>query len=256
MAGHPRSARAATTLLVAGLLAAVAPAAAPDPMRTNSAEGHLAPALQLRGGVASSSNGPTGAAPAGTGSSCTDVQKRATVDGRPHLRSIPAIESITIVPSAGALRVSYRFRRRVALAPEGVLFAWQVFVYRHRADATKAAAGFDLTLEDRGAGWEPAGWTIEIDATSDSRQVDTDVRTDAARDELTVVYPAGFGDLRPPFYWYADQFVIRAYLPRAAAPRRDYSIHGTESIDCPAAMAANGGMPVPRLLLAVDSAAG
>jgi hypothetical protein len=177
------------------------------------------------------------------------VQKKATVVGRPDLELPPAIESITVAPVKGALGITYRFGRRLALAPQGVLFAWQVFLFRRRHDAVRGSAGLTLTLQDRGQGWEPSGWTIEVSSATDSRQVDGNVATDAARDELSVEYPQGFGNLRPPFYWYATQMVVRSYLPRSSPPVRDWAVNGTESLDCPAAMADDGGVPTPGLLL-------
>ncbi|HYA45631.1 MAG TPA: hypothetical protein VED59_08485, partial [Acidimicrobiales bacterium] len=47
----------------------------------------------------------------------------------------------------------------------------------------------------------------------------------------TTSFPAGFVDLRPPFYWFASQEEYRAYLPREG--RQDWSVNGSVVTDCP-----------------------
>jgi len=166
--------------------------------------------------------------------SCTNPQPSSTVQGNPHVSSVPQIESVSLVPRAGGLLVSYKFRTPLALVPEGVYLSWAIYVYRHRSDAGKSQRAVLLQVEDRGKGWEPSGWTILASIGTDASPVEGSVQTDKAGDELSTFFPAGFTNLLPPFYWFASQEEYRAYLPEAnKAHPQNWNVNGSVTTDCP-----------------------
>jgi hypothetical protein len=168
------------------------------------------------------------------GFSCNNPQPSSTVQGNPHVSSVPRIESISLVPRAGGLLVSYKFRTPLVLAPEGVYLSWAIYVYRHRSDAGVPDRAVELQVEDRGKGWEPSGWTILASAGANASPVSGSVQTDTAGDELSTFFPAGFTNLRPPFYWFASQEEYRAYLPEAnKAHPQNWNVNGSVTTDCP-----------------------
>lgn len=170
-----------------------------------------------------------------TSFSCTNPQQASTVQGNPDVSSVPEIESISLVPRAGGLVVSYKFGAPLVLAPEGVYLSWAIYVYRHRSDAGKPDKAIELQVENRGKGWEPTGWTILASIGTDTSPVDGSVQADAAGDELSTFFPAGFTNLRPPFYWFATQEEYRAYLPEAnKAHPQNWNVNGSVTTDCPA----------------------
>ena len=174
------------------------------------------------------------AAAAPTSFSCTNPQPSSTVQGTPDVRSVPQIESIGLVPRAGGLVVSYKFRTPLVLAPEGVYLSWVIYVYRHRSDAGAPQRAVELQVEDRGKGWEPSGWTILASIGTDASPVAGSVQTDTAGDQLSTFFPAGFTNLRPPFYWFASQEEYRAYLPVAnKAHPQNWNVNGSVTTDCP-----------------------
>ena len=179
-----------------------------------------------------------------TSFSCTNPQHASTVQGNPDVSSVPEIESIGLVPRAGGLVVSYKFGAPLVLAPEGVYLSWAIYLYHHRSDAGKADKAIELQVENRGKGWEPTGWTILASIGTDTSPVDGSVQTDTAGDELTTFFPAGFTNLRPPFYWFASQEEYRAYLPEAnKAHPQNWNVNGSVTTDCPA-----GVRPTPNSL--------
>jgi hypothetical protein len=165
---------------------------------------------------------------------CTDPQRVSTVQGNPHVTSVPPLESVSLVPVFGGLTVSFRFRKPLVLAPEGVYISWTVYIYRHRSDASSYEQGVQLEFQDRGKGWEPSGWTILASTYTDDKPISGDVHMDQARDELSTFFPPGFFNLNPPFYWFAGQEEYRAYLPSSnkAAPQ-DWAVNGAVFTDCP-----------------------
>jgi hypothetical protein len=173
------------------------------------------------------------------------------VQGNPHVTSVPALQSVALVPASGGLKVSFKFRTPLVLAPEGVSLLWTVYVYRHRSDASNFERGIELQFQDRGKGWEPTGWTIVASTYTTQVPIGGDVHTDKARDQLTVYFPSGFVDLSPPFFWFASQEEFRAYLPEAnkAAPQ-DWSVNGEVYTDCPAGVRQGpNSAPYPAKLL-------
>jgi hypothetical protein len=189
----------------------------------------------------------TSAAAVQKGISCTHPETHPKVIGKPHLSSIPRLVAVTLQPRNGGLGISYRFQRPLVTAPAGVLISWRVFVYRDRQQAADPAAGITLTVEDRGAGWQPSGWTITTAAGTNLGQVDGNVYINKSRDELSVFFPKGFANLRTPFFWYSNEWEIRAFLP-TKKNKPDYTVNGSVSFDCPAGVNASG-QPDPRLLL-------
>jgi hypothetical protein len=181
------------------------------------------------------------------GVACTHPQTHATIIGKPHLSSVPTLVAVTLSPHNGGLGISYRFHKRLVLAPAGVLIAWRVFVYRNRDDAANPAAGVTLTVEDRGVGWQPSGWTITTALGTNLGQVDGNVFINKAHDELSVFFPKGFANLRTPFFWYSNEWEIRGFLP-TKTNKPDYTVNGSVSFDCPAGINASG-QPDPNLLL-------
>ena len=150
------------------------------------------------------------------------------------MASVPSLQSVGLVPQAGGLRVTFRFHKPFAVAPEGVYLAWSVFVFRHRSDAQNLDSGLQLQVEDRGKGWQPTGWTILASMGTADNLVQGQVRTDKAHDQFTTFFPGGFANLSPPFYWFASQEEYRAYLPvgnKAAA--QDWNVNGAIFTDCP-----------------------
>ena len=183
---------------------------------------------------------------------CTNPQRRATVVGTPRLTSVPALVAVSLYPHAGGLGVTFLFRRPLVMAPAGVLISWRVFVYRHRNDAANPASGQTLNLEDRGAGWEPSGWTITTALGSSLAQIDGNVTINKARDALSVFFPKGFGDVSTPFYWYANEWEFRSFLPTKNPDKPNYAVTGSVSFDCPSGVTASG-TPDPKLLLYLTS---
>jgi hypothetical protein len=172
--------------------------------------------------------------------SCTNPQHASTVQGNPQVTAVPRIQSISLVPRAGGLVVTYKFRAPLVLAPEGVYLSWAIYVYRHRSDAAKAQLAVELQVENRGKGWEPTGWTILASIGTDATPVEGSVQTDPAGDQLTTFFPAGFTNLRPPFYWFASQEEYRAYLPQAnKAHPQNWNVNGSVTTDCPAGVRRN-----------------
>jgi hypothetical protein len=163
---------------------------------------------------------------------CTNPQRTSTVQGNPHVASVPSLEAVTLQPSSGGLMVSFRFSKPLVFAPEGVYISWTVFVYRHRSDASNYQAGVQLQFQDRGKGWQPTGWTILAAVGSTNNLVAGQVHTNKAHNELTTYFPGGFADISPPFYWFATQEEYRAYLPQAAS--QDWNVYGAVFTDCPA----------------------
>ncbi len=150
-------------------------------------------------------------------------------------------------PHDGGLGISYLFRRPLVAAPSGVLIAWRIFIYRSREEATNPASGLTLTVDDRGVGWQPSGWTITTALGTNLGQVDGNVYINKARDELSVFFPKGFANLRPPFFWYSNEWEIRAFLPDKKN-KPDYTVNGSVSFDCPDGVNVSG-QPDPERLL-------
>lgn len=185
--------------------------------------------------------------------SCDTIGK-GMVTGTPDLSAgaVPAIRSVQIEPNLGGLVVLYKFSKGFTLAPEGVYFAWTVYIFRHRADASNPVQTIELQIEDRGAGWQPTGWSVLASTYYNSSPVSGQVRTDKAHDRLATFFPAGFTNLKPPFFWYASQEVFRGYLPRKSkTAHQDFSVNGSIVRDCPSGVrAATYSLPDPAKLLA------
>jgi hypothetical protein len=171
------------------------------------------------------------------------------VYGTPHISSVPAIEGVTITPSFGGLLVAYKFAKPLVPAPSGVYDSWTIYVFQHRGDAAHPAEGVQLQIEDRGAGWEPTGWTLLATLGTTNNQLEGNVRTNKAGNVIQTFFPAGFADLQPPFYWYAEQVQDRAYLPRDN--RADFSVNGTITSDCPNGIMGPAGLPDASKLIEV-----
>lgn len=218
-------------LLAAGLFGGVQPALA---ARSDPGETDLATA-----------------ASATTAFFCRDPQQVGTVQGTPDLTGVPMLKYVKVVPSRGGLSVSFKFRKPIVLAPEGVYIAWTVYVYRHRHDASSYSKGTELQFQDRGKGWEPTGWAIVASTPASTTPVHGNVHIDRARDELSTYFPAGFANLRPPFYWFASQQEFRAYLPRASkTAHQDWSVNGSVYSDCPSGVRLGPtSLPIPARLL-------
>jgi hypothetical protein len=182
-------------------------------------------------------------------SSCASSQWASTVYGTPHISRVPTIEAVIVTPSFGGLLVSYRFKKPFIAAPAGVYDAWTIFVFQHRSDAGNLESAVQLQIEDRGAGWEPSGWTLLATLGTTDNQVQGNVRTNKAGNVIQTFFPAGFADLQPPFYWYAEQVQDRAYLPRDN--RADFSVNGTITSDCPNGVMGPAGVPEASKLIGV-----
>ena len=187
--------------------------------------------------------------PASGASSCASSRWASSVYGTPHISPVPAIEAVTITPSYGGLLVDYKFAKPFAPAPSGVYDSWTIYVFQHRSDVGDPAAAVQLQIEDRGAGWEPSGWTLLATLGTTNNQVEGNVRTNKAGNVIQTFFPAGFADLQPPFYWYAEQVQDRAYLPRDN--RADFSVNGTITSDCPNGVMSPSGLPDAAKLIEV-----
>ena len=166
---------------------------------------------------------------------CTNPQQTSTVQGNPHVAAVPALQSVSLRPNSGGLTVSFKFRKPIVLAPEGVYLSWTVFLYRHRGDASNYEGGVRLQFQDRGKGWQPTGWTILAVVGSTNDLLSGQVHTNQANNELTTFFPGGLANLRPPFYWFATQEEYRAYLPVGSrVASRDWKVYGAVFTDCPA----------------------
>lgn len=185
--------------------------------------------------------------------SCSLVGKQMVV-GTPDVAaaSVPAIHSIGLVAHHGGLIVTYHFRPGFKPAPEGVYFAWSVYIYRHRADADNSTLAVQLQVQDRGKGWEPSGWSVLASTYYQTQPVAGKIGTDTAHDKLSVYFPPGFANLKPPFYWYASQVVFRSYLPRnSKKAHQDFSVNGSITNDCPDGVRTGTfSLPYPTKLLA------
>lgn len=158
------------------------------------------------------------------------------VDGRPHVpgSAVPAIGSVHITPSAGGLDVHFTFNKALPKVPEGVYYAWTVYLYRSRQDAAHPVQTVMLQVEDRGTGWQPAGWTVLASTYYRSTPVEGGIATDKARDRIAVDFPPGFTNLRPPFYWFSSQEVYRGFLPSATKGHAGNNmVYGSIVNDCP-----------------------
>jgi len=168
--------------------------------------------------------------------------------GDPEIAFVPAIKSVELTPERGGLIVEYDFASALKPVPEGVYFSWAVYLYRARSDADSATKSVELEVQDRGTGWDPAGWTILAATYYTSSPVAGNISTDAGRKQLRVFFPAGFANLEPPFYWFATQEEYRSYLP---AKTIDHNIFGSVNTDCPAGVRQSpNSLPNPAKLVA------
>ncbi len=194
------------------------------------------------------------AATAASAAFTCDLIGKQMVSGTPDIatRMVPAIQSVRLVPTRGGLIVTYRFRPGFALAPEGVYFAWSVYLYRHRTDANNSTLAIQLQVEDRGKGWQPSGWSALASTYYQTQPLAGKIRTDKARDEMSVYFPPGFANLKPPFYWYASQVVYRGYLPKdSKKAHQDFGVNGSITNDCPSGVRTGTfSLPYPAKLLA------
>ncbi len=190
--------------------------------------------------------------PASAASSCTTPQLHPNGQGNPHVPNVPPIRSVAVAPRSGGLAVQYRFGGHLQAPPEGVYFAWTITLYRHRADANKPTSAIELQVEDRGAGWEPTGWALSASTYTDNTPLVGNVTLTAGGTLLTTFFPAGFANLKPPFFWYASQEAYRAYLPRGtSAHHQDFSVNGAITIDCPSGVRQSPySLPLAAKLLA------
>ena len=166
---------------------------------------------------------------------CTNPQRTSTVQGNPHVAAVPVLQSVSLHPNSGGLTVSFKFRKPIVFAPEGVYISWSVFLYRHHGDASNYEGGVRLQFQDRGKGWQPTGWTILAVVGSTNNLLSGQVHTNHANNELTTFFPGGLANLRPPF------LLVRhpGRIPGVFAGEQPSSIAGLEGLrsmlfDCPA----------------------
>jgi len=165
---------------------------------------------------------------------CLTDRAKSIAVGDPDISFVPSIQSVQLVPILGGLIVQYKFRSSFEGPPAGVYFAWTVHIYRDRSDANQSTQSIELQVQDRGAGWEPTGWTILASSYYNSSPIEGNVHTDKAHDELSAFFPAGFANLSPPFYWFANQEAYRGYLPEKSRTAPDnFEIYGSINTDCP-----------------------
>lgn len=218
-------------------------------MRTRSrvlAVAMLVPGLLTGGYVKATVNGQAHALPISLVTACEGWT--SAVDGTPDLASVPAIGSVELSALKGGLLLSLRFSRRVPLAPEGVYFAWDVYLFHKRSDASPPQHSVMLQIEDRGKGWQPTGWSLLVWVDNQASQLSGDIGTDKGHDELQAYFPTRDIKLQMPFYWYASQEALRAYLPEGK--QQDWAVNGTVAAFCPPGVQADlYSLPVPAKLL-------
>jgi len=125
----------------------------------------------------------------------------------------------------------------------GVYDAWTVFSFPSVAAMPRISIKpFSCRSRPRrGLGTERLDVARTLGTTN--HQVVGHVRTNDAGDVLQTFFPAGFANLEPPFYWFAEQEEDRAYLPRHG--QADFTVNGTITSDCPTA--SWGRTACPRL---------
>jgi hypothetical protein len=169
-----------------------------------------------------------------TGTSCTYPAKFSNVWGTPKVPAPPSLESVSLAPQSTGLLVTYTFSKPLVLAPEGVYFSWTVYIFRHRSDAARYNRGVSLQIQDRGAGWEPTGWTVLVSSPSGNATVEGGISTNSKFDRIQMLFPSRGVNLRPPFYWFASEEVYRAYMPqKSKSDPQNYYINGALTTDCP-----------------------
>jgi hypothetical protein len=172
----------------------------------------------------------------------------SVINGRPDITSVPAIQSVKLTSLSGGLLVSVRFSKPFPLAPEGVYFAWDVHLFRRRADAAPPELSTLLQVEDRGKGWQPTGWTVLASSYNNGFPIDEDIASENAHDELVAYFPVRFVSTQAPFYWYVSQEAYRAYLPDGGDP--NWAVNGSLTDYCPPGVQADPYTPpVPAKLL-------
>ncbi len=177
---------------------------------------------------------PAGSALASTGTSCNYPSKFSNVSGTPKVAEPPSLVSVSLAPQKTGLLVTYTFGKPLELAPEGVYFSWTVYIFRHRSDASHYNSGVSLQIQDRGAGWEPSGWTVLVGSPNGNATVAGGISTDSKLDQIQMLFPSGKIDLRPPFYWFASEEVYRAYMPeKSKSDPQNYYVNGALTTDCP-----------------------
>jgi hypothetical protein len=221
--------------------------AAPAPAATETAATETAATETAATETAATETAATETAP---GFTCLAGRAKAMVVGHPHIKFVPAVQSVILVPRRGGLVVSYKFRSALQAAPEGVYYSWAVYIYRKRTDANQPTRVLELQVQDRGAGWEPTGWTILASTYYTSARVEGNIQTDKGRNELTAFFPAGFGNVSRPFYWFASQEEYRSYLPGSKGAPVDHNIYGSLTTDCPTGVRPDpNSLPYPAKLL-------
>ncbi|MGC8626172.1 MAG: hypothetical protein ACP5VR_01240 [Acidimicrobiales bacterium] len=205
------------------------------------------PAVAIVAGSGAGAHGPgpttshvtSTAVVAGT-TSCNYSSRFSYVQGTPDVAKLPSLESISVLPEDGGLMVTYKFRKPLVLAPEGVYFSWTVTVYRHRSDAASYNAGVKLEVQYRGPGWEPTGWTATVSGPGVQSPVEGGIQSDKLLDRLQEFFPSGLVDLKPPFYWYATEEIYRAYMPqKSSSDPQNFNVNGTIVTDCPGGIRPN-----------------
>ncbi len=188
--------------------------------------------------------------PASGASSCASSRWASSVYGTPHISPVPAIEAVTITPSYGGLLVDYKFAKPFAPAPWGCTTPGRSTFSSTAAMSATRPQPSSCRSKTAGAGWEPSGWTLLATLGTTNNQVEGNVRTNKAGNVIQTFFPAGFADLQPPFYWYAEQVQDpRVYLPRDN--RADFSVNGTITSDCPNGVMGPYGLPDAAKLIEV-----
>jgi hypothetical protein len=172
----------------------------------------------------------------------------SVINGKPDVTSAPAVKSAKLTSAPGGLLVSISFTKPFLYAPEGVYFAWDVYMFHRRADAVPRGRATLLQIEDRGKGWQPSGWTVLASTYDNGFPTGQPIGMDKARNELVVYFPTRVVSTQVPFYWYVSQEAYRAYLPDGNDP--DWAVNGSLTAFCPAGVQADPyTLPVPSKLL-------
>jgi hypothetical protein len=174
----------------------------------------------------------------------------SVINGKPDISSAPAVKSAKLASAPGGLLVSIGFTKPFLSAPEGVYFAWDVYMFHRRADAVPPGRTTLLQIEDRGKGWQPSGWTVLASTYDNGFPTGQPIAMDKARNELVVYFPTRVVSTQVPFYWYVSQEVYRAYLPDGNDP--DWAVNGSLAAYCPPGVQAGPYTP-PEPLKLLDS---
>jgi hypothetical protein len=184
---------------------------------------------------------------------CADPQLAPTLQGTPDITPIPSLQSVSLLPKSGGLQVTFTFSKALVDAQPGVYLSWYVYLFRRRIDASNQNARTTLLVRDWGQGTLGNGWQLTAvppGSSAQGRYVDVPLYVNNEAGTINVTFPAGFVDLGPPFYWYAEQQGSRQFVMKNGV--QDPEVNGYFTNECPAGVTDTASnLPSPARLLPV-----